>query len=158
MAAPNPKVRTLRVLDAQYELREKASSEHLSKCLLALATAELRRSEADAKCLRAVAALDAAKSKQGTTRAQVGWLQQAHAYIQRMRDELAACQSLLATATTALEAEHARVRAARLALAEIKAKREAVGKQLETLQRLAIKSAENAADDDANDRAARRSS
>lgn len=156
MAKEPPLLKTLRVLVGQYELQEKQRTEALAKALLAVAQAEKNVATQKLALESAIAAVNDAKQKAAVvTATSAEFMQNAHGYRLRMESAKQACVERVQLAENELAAKRKDSELARQLLAEIKGKREAVEKRIaQTLKALAV-AAENAADDEATERAGR---
>lgn len=158
MASEPPVLKTLRVLLGQQEAREKLHVEDLARAVRVVVECETQVSRSALALEAATQLVRVAKCNAqpvGATSAE--YLQHAHAFRIRRESERQICLERNARDTKSLEAAEMQATQCRVVLAETKAKREAVaGRIAETLKKMAL-AAETAADDEASERAGRRS-
>lgn len=152
----DPSTRTLRVLLKKYEQDESRAGETLAdaaskhqRAKQAREHQELQRTTAQT----ALAAYRAAAASRMGAAVDADWLRAAHAYKQRLVEQLELEERRLADARTAEQQAHKRCEDARQALAEAKGRREVVEKRIQAAVKALQAKAEAQAEEEAADRA-----
>ena len=157
MASEPPIIKTLRVLLGQHEAHEKILVEDLARAVRIVIERETQVSRSSELLEAAKRLVTEAKNKvQPRVSTTAEYLQQSHAFRLHLESQRQMCLERLSRDEQQLQDARRQAEERRVALAETKAKREAVaGRIAQSMKTLAL-AAENAADDEATDRAGRR--